>query len=193
MYLIADCPITPPDLRWDATPLPTQDNTVVSGDSLGRLQIWDGVTGTLLQSLTTHDADILALAVAADGDRLYVSGVDNKVVELRHVSISDAAASQKGDSKKWIVSGKRRDHTHDVRTLALSAGPNPLLVSGGVDCNLMVYSTEGFGQAGASHRKVPPFLHVSGNEHIVLHHTCLNRFLRGGFFFFLQTTRSDPC
>ncbi|CAN0483380.1 unnamed protein product, partial [Ectocarpus sp. 12 AP-2014] len=37
------------------------DGTVVSGDSCGRVQVWDGLTGTQLQSLTTHEADVLCL------------------------------------------------------------------------------------------------------------------------------------
>ena len=58
---------------------------------------------------------------------------------------------------EWVLSGRCREHTHDVRALAL--GPTNELVTGGVDCNLIVYSTTTFGALGASHRKIPPFPH----------------------------------
>lgn len=174
----------------------------MSGDSLGRVMFWDGRTGTLLQSMTTHDADVLALVVDQDGTGVFASGVDHKIVHLRNITVdgtgADAIAGEPAvrhrrsppapppherafslaklltwraaplpvspprrlQRRKWVLAGKRRDHTHDVRALALIPGPAPLVVSGGVDANLLVYLAEGFGQQGTCHRKVPPFSHV---------------------------------
>eukprot|EP00939_MAST-03C_sp_MAST-3C-sp1_P001610 g1610.t1 len=59
-----------------------QDLTVVSGDSRGHVQIWDGRGGTLLQSFVTHDADVLALAVSNNERHIFATGVDSKIMQL---------------------------------------------------------------------------------------------------------------
>jgi U3 small nucleolar RNA-associated protein 4 len=61
--------------------------TVVSGDSLGRVMFWDGRTGVMLQSLTTHDADVLAVVVDHSGTGVFASGIDHKVVHLQSVAV----------------------------------------------------------------------------------------------------------
>jgi WD40 repeat protein len=54
------------------------DGTVVSGDSLGHVQIWDGRSGTLTQTFDHNEdgADVFCLAVSEDEDKIFVSGVD---------------------------------------------------------------------------------------------------------------------
>jgi len=51
--------------------------------TLSRDQVWDGLTGTQLQSLTTHEADVLCLCVAEGQGQgqtqLFASGCDGKV------------------------------------------------------------------------------------------------------------------
>lgn len=44
------------------------DGTIVSGDSRGRTQFWDGTFGTLVQSFKHHEADVLAIAVSDDSE-----------------------------------------------------------------------------------------------------------------------------
>lgn len=61
------------------------DGTLVSGDSWGRTQFWDGKFGTLLQSFKQHEADVLVLAVSDDSEVVYASGVDNKVIQIKRV------------------------------------------------------------------------------------------------------------
>lgn len=51
-------------------------------------QVWDGLTGTQLQSLTTHEADVLCLCVSEAQTEIFASGCDGKV--CMHVIISDA-------------------------------------------------------------------------------------------------------
>eukprot|EP00041_Stephanoeca_diplocostata_P020947 m.479319 g.479319 ORF g.479319 m.479319 type:complete len:845 (-) comp21699_c0_seq1:208-2742(-) len=140
-------------LVWVVRVLP--DMTIVSGDSHGRTQFWDGKFGTLLQSFTHHEADVLTLAVTPDNSTIYASGVDNKVAEFRQAvsSTDDGSAEQ----RTWVLSGRCRDHTHDVRALALT--PDGKLVTGGLDTNMIVYNQDSFGHSGASHRKLPPFPH----------------------------------
>ena len=37
------------------------DHTLISGDSLGHVQFWDGYTGSLISSFSQHTADVVAL------------------------------------------------------------------------------------------------------------------------------------
>jgi len=119
----------------------------VSGDSRGHTELWSGKYGTLEASFAEHEADVLAIAVNEGEDTIYASGVDNKIISIRKVSPTG--------KERWVLSKKARDHTHDVRALAL--GPQGLLVTGGVDTNLIVYSVLDFGRHGAQVRKIPPF------------------------------------
>ena len=118
-------------LVWDVKFL--SDFTIVSADSLGKVQLWSGKHGTLIQSFHLHLADVLTLAVSVEEDEIYSSGVDAKVLCIRK-------AKSKGS--KWVKSGEVRPHTHDVRALALSS--SGLLASGGVDTQLIVCPTDSF-------------------------------------------------
>lgn len=40
------------------------DHTIVSGDSAGKVQMWDGLTGTLVRTHLVTKWDVLALAVS---------------------------------------------------------------------------------------------------------------------------------
>lgn len=40
------------------------DHTIVSGDSSGKVQIWDGLTGTLVKTHLVTKWDVLALSVS---------------------------------------------------------------------------------------------------------------------------------
>ena len=53
--------------------------TLVSGDSAGRVQFWDGMHGTLLFGFQQHAADVLTLAATPAGDAVFASGVDHQV------------------------------------------------------------------------------------------------------------------
>ena len=119
-------------LVWDVKFL--SDSTIVSADSLGKVQLWNGKHGTLIQSFHLHLADVLTLAVSAGEDEIYSSGVDAKILCIRK-------AKSKGS--KWVKSGEVRAHTHDVRALALSSSSG-LLASGGVDTQLIVCPTDSF-------------------------------------------------
>ncbi len=136
-------------------------NTIVSGDSMGNIQFWDGTSGTLLQSIAhnKNDADVLDLAVSLDQTKIMASGIDSRVVCLEYDAFSKT-------SKKWILSNQQRSHTHDVNSLAMvymtdptgsvvgsgssfgshhnhtskhSAGYRELLCSGGVDTKVCSY------------------------------------------------------
>lgn len=108
------------------------DGTIVSGDSLGRVQFWDLRFGSLLFSFTKHQADVLALAVAPSENAVYAAGVDSQLIEFRRVSVKDssatdampAAASDAGAAAgasrdKWVMTVTVRAHSHDVRALVI--------------------------------------------------------------------------
>ena len=57
--------------------------TVVSGDSLGHVQFWDGSLGTLLHSFTAHIADVMALALLPTGP--VTAGADGSISDLLSV------------------------------------------------------------------------------------------------------------
>jgi U3 small nucleolar RNA-associated protein 4 len=167
-------------LRWSATlrmtveslgrTIPTRvwalevlrDGTLVSADSLGHVQFWDGPTGTLQQSIDQNDskADVLCLAVSDDETTIFASGVDSRVICIER--LAGASGSQMhtdngtfGPILQWALSHAQRPHTHDVNALAIfrqvpraDAAPAEIrtedgqetLCSGGVDTKLCTYA-----------------------------------------------------
>ena len=170
-----------PTYIWSLAVL--SDSTIVSGDSRGHVQVWDGETGVLMVTLHQHTADILALAVSPDESQIFASGVDCRVTCIRRVanapgtSTSDvskygpsAEAGEKPPSSPadyhWVYSTSHRPHSHDVFALAVccpqqvvasSSGAvlegvanskkkfaGAVLLSGGLDTKLCVYSIDEF-------------------------------------------------
>ncbi|XP_068081121.1 U3 small nucleolar RNA-associated protein 4 homolog [Anabrus simplex] len=104
----------------------TDDFTIISGDSRGKLSFWNGQMGTLIESFPTHLADILCLSVSDDQKSVYCSGVDPLIVCFACVQVRVA----NGERSRWVKSVQRRVHEHDVRALACA---DARLFSGGVD------------------------------------------------------------
>lgn len=105
----------------------------MSGDSTGQTAFWNGRLGVLKQSFTHHTADVLQTAVNTDGDTVYTTGVDNKVVQFRLVD-----ADRQGKRRKWTHSAKVRDHSHDIRALALSKDGETLITGGEAQCTYVM-------------------------------------------------------
>lgn len=114
------------------------DLTLVSGDSAGNLSFWHAPTGTLLQKFSHLTADILAICVSQCYNMLFATGVDSQVVEFRRFVAESGIAT-------WAYSYSHRGHSHDVRALALSSKSKPVLVSGGMDTQLVWYRGNSFG------------------------------------------------
>ena len=51
------------------------DGSIVCGDSTGTMSFWDGKTYSLVQRIKAHDADILDVAVNADGLSVFSGGM----------------------------------------------------------------------------------------------------------------------
>ena len=139
------------------------DETIISGDSTGKVQVWNGRFGTLRQSFQLHTADVLALVVGSAEDIVYASGVDNKVVQLQLVK------RLRKEDYVWVNANSVRCHTHDVRAIVLF---ETTLISGGVDTNLMLHDLErGFSRDTSM--LVPPFprcsrVSLATDAHLVL-------------------------
>jgi len=106
----------------------TADMTVISGDSRGKTSFWNGKNGTLMDSIQSHKADVLAIAVSQDQTKAYSSGVDPTLMHFQIIQKSDGRT-------KWVKSLHRVISTHDVRSL-VSVGDR--LYTGGVDTYLQI-------------------------------------------------------
>jgi U3 small nucleolar RNA-associated protein 4 len=134
------------------------DGTLVSADSLGHVQFWEGRTGTLQQTIDQNDskADVLCLAVSEDESVVFASGVDSRVICIERVPIT--TKRMQVDSyvtvRHWSLSYAQRPHTHDVNALAIvrqalrkNLAPSEkrteefqeILCSAGVDTKLCTY------------------------------------------------------
>ncbi|OMJ92885.1 hypothetical protein SteCoe_4217 [Stentor coeruleus] len=106
-------------------------NFLISGESSGMLSFWNDSRGTLKQQVKTHEADILCLF--STEEEVYASGVDSKVVRCSL------------HNNEWLITGKARGQSHDVRALAQVNGN---LISGGVTSDICVYTQEIFETQG---------------------------------------------
>lgn len=52
---------------------------MVSGDSSGSTQFWDGTVGTLLQAQKRNQGDVLALASPPQQDVVFAAGIDGQI------------------------------------------------------------------------------------------------------------------
>ncbi|KAL7245410.1 hypothetical protein ACSBR2_000691 [Camellia fascicularis] len=97
--------------------------TLVSGDSMGSVQFWDGQLGTLLQSHSCHKGDVNTLAAAPSHNRVFSAGSDGQVI-LYKLSNDTVGSGDDNSSakvmKRWIYVGYVRAHTHDVRALTVA-------------------------------------------------------------------------
>jgi len=149
------------------------DGTLVSGDSTGRIQFWDGLSCTLLQSFEHNNgkADVLDLAVSSDENKVMACGVDSKVVYIERQQKVDhklpaagtaASAADKNVARKWVMTVQRRLHTNDVNSLAVVFMTDPkgaagygtaqqqtateMLCSGGIDTRVFSYPMKNMAQ-----------------------------------------------
>jgi U3 small nucleolar RNA-associated protein 4 len=108
-------------IAWSVKCLPNGD--IVSGDSTGRVCIWDGKTYTLVQRIQSHEQDVLSLATSVDGSSIFSGGMDRRTVLYRPLA---------GTSGRWAKASHRRYHKHDVKVMASFEGEGlSVLVSGG--------------------------------------------------------------
>lgn len=106
------------------------DHTIVSGDSAGKVQVWDGVTGTLVRTHLVTKWDVLALSVSKDESSVLAGTSEGTVVQFQFIS-----STVDQQHKEWVRTRTFKNHTHDVRALAHT---DTAVVSGGMDTQLVV-------------------------------------------------------
>ena len=117
-----------------------KDGTIVSGDSNGVVSFWDGQHYALSQRIQGSEADILDLATSADGRYVFSGGMDRRTSLYRNKSIGGARS-------RWEKVCHSRLHRNDVKTMATYEGKNfSVMVSGGLDTNLIINPIEQFGK-----------------------------------------------
>uniref|UniRef100_A0A673YZN6 UTP4 small subunit processome component n=1 Tax=Salmo trutta TaxID=8032 RepID=A0A673YZN6_SALTR len=105
------------------------DHTVVSGDSAGKVQVWDGHTGTLVKTHLVTKWDVLALSVSKDESSVVAGTSEGTVIQFQFI------APTLQQDKEWVRTRTFKNHTHDVRALAEI---ETAIVSGGMDTHLVV-------------------------------------------------------
>ncbi|KAI6208016.1 Cirhin [Aphelenchoides besseyi] len=97
-----------------------------TGDSRGVVTIHNAKTGSLIKSIRTHEADVMALTT--NGENVFASGVDYRIQVLANLVGSQGKL-------EWTTVGQRIFHHNDVRTMC-SIGP--WLISGGKEHKIVV-------------------------------------------------------
>ncbi len=123
-----------------------QDGTLVSGDSLGHVQMWDGHSGTLEATFNQNEvkADVLALDVTREENKVFASGVDSRVICIER-------SGTVTEDRKWVFANAQRPHTHDVQAIAVcyrsrkkGSGGSEILCTGGIDTKLCTFAVNDF-------------------------------------------------
>ena len=103
------------------------DRSIVAGDSTGIMSFWDGRTYSLFQRIKGHEADILDIAVSADGQSVFSGGMDRRTTLYRRSGTEERI--------RWAKIAHQRLHSHDVKSMAtfeskylsiLASGGTPL-------------------------------------------------------------------
>jgi U3 small nucleolar RNA-associated protein 4 len=173
-----------------------RDSTLISGDNHGRVQLWNGYSGNeLLSTFHQHSSTVLSLVANEKEDAVFASGEDSRVICLRRLSSRSEAPSSlfpSSDLKRspmlesmlncqWVYTSSHRPHSHDVRSLAVAtqigpnAQPKSVLISGGVDSKLCMYSVDDFTSSRPSWILPIPARYPSPFLYLYLSHLSLQR------------------
>ncbi|XP_066541220.1 U3 small nucleolar RNA-associated protein 4 homolog [Hoplias malabaricus] len=106
------------------------DGTIISGDSSGKVKIWDSQTGTLTKSHQVTEWDVLTLSVSQDETSLVAGTSEGNVVQFQFLSLVLGM-----QDKEWVRTRTFKNHTHDVRAVLEI---NTAVVSGGMDTQFVV-------------------------------------------------------
>uniref|UniRef100_A0A669CXZ4 UTP4 small subunit processome component n=1 Tax=Oreochromis niloticus TaxID=8128 RepID=A0A669CXZ4_ORENI len=106
------------------------DHTIISGDSAGKVQIWNGLTGTLVRTYLVTKWDVLVLSVSKDESSVIAGTSEGTVIQFQFIS-----STLDQHDKEWVRTRTFRNHSHDVSALAHT---DTAVVSGGMDTQLVV-------------------------------------------------------
>src|SRR5262249_49959375 len=103
---------------WPWTALSPDESLLASADRDGIIQLWSAATGEKVRALKGHEKWVRSLVFAANGRRLFSSGVDGTI------RVWDVANGR--EQRKLTVQGEPTI-SPDGRWLASNSGPNILL------------------------------------------------------------------
>uniref|UniRef100_A0A914I989 Suppressor of forked domain-containing protein n=1 Tax=Globodera rostochiensis TaxID=31243 RepID=A0A914I989_GLORO len=103
------------------------DTFLFTGDARGQICIYNAQNGTLLKTLKTHQAPILAMAT--DGREVFAAGVDYRIQIIKSIS-------HKNIRFDWQQTGQRLFHSNDVRAICVL--DKQWLISGGSEHELFI-------------------------------------------------------
>ncbi|KAM9377059.1 U3 small nucleolar RNA-associated protein 4 homolog isoform 1-T3 [Pholidichthys leucotaenia] len=106
------------------------DHTIISGDSAGKVQIWDSLTGTLIRTHLVTKWDVLALSVSQDESSVIAGTSEGTVVQFQFLS-----STVDRQDEEWTRTRTFKNHSHDVRAVVHT---DTAVVSGGMDTQLVV-------------------------------------------------------
>lgn len=107
-----------------------KQNTLISGDSLGEVSIWDCEFGTHLKTFNNLKGDIMSIEVNESFNSVYASGVDSRVISVQ--------LKETSSTSEWVFSSIFRGQSHDIRSLVLLNSKQ--LISGGVTTDICIYN-----------------------------------------------------
>lgn len=145
-------------LLWDVKFL--NKSSIVTASSLGRVQMWDFIHGTLQNTISQHSADVLTLTSETEenkGSTIFASGVDSMIMKISRVE--NKIGDTNGTHTRWVMTGKIRPHHHDVLSLHLSS--TGMLASGGIEGELVITNTNHFTKS--AYVKYQPFSGMARN------------------------------
>ncbi|CAH0584326.1 unnamed protein product [Chrysodeixis includens] len=102
------------------------DNTIVSGDSQGKLIFWDSKIGDQIESYSTNKLNLMSLVVSEDETSIFCGGSDSIIMNFIKVNKS----TEKQTEAHWVKNVQRNIHERDVRGLVVD---DEKLISVGVD------------------------------------------------------------
>ena len=118
------------------------DGTIVSGDSTGTISFWDGKHYALTQRIHGHEADVLDIAVSADGRSVFSGGMDRRTVLFQK-----SGDGVPGKITRWAKVTHHRLHQNDVKAMAtFETKGMSVLASGGLDTNPVITPVQQFGK-----------------------------------------------
>lgn len=113
------------------------DFTFVTGDSRGKVIIWDGNLGSQIDYVHPSSVDIMCITVSEDRNSFFCSGVEQILRKFTKVTTKRAGS----EVEQWVKSMKRSKlHSHDV--IAMTVVCDDYIVSGGIDGFLTISSPD---------------------------------------------------
>ncbi|CRL01996.1 CLUMA_CG015419, isoform A [Clunio marinus] len=139
------------------------DNTVITGDSRGKVTFWDITLGAQIDYVHASNFDIMCLSISNDRKSFFCSGVEQILKKYTKVTVQRGGK----DFDQWVRCAKRsKIHTHDILTMITLK--NDLLVSGGVD-GFLSFTTpdmKNFDRFGPFLQH--PFVNISDENRLIL-------------------------